>query len=294
MRLFTYLFVAAAAGSLGAGTTWYYYSSRMSLDESAQKRVIGSKEETIRELVSAQGELKASVARTQALQASLESSVAAERARFAELQRKLWDVIAQNRALVRKVALLRQVEGRNDELQRKLQENVQRNQELSAQLFSLEAKLNAATTKPSEGGKELARVMGDGRGDGRINDLETWVAWLKTKDELNQLELNKRQDKIRSLEGEIRKREDKLALSVGQFKEMERDSAMLRERNVALQIDRENLISDLNAARAELSQMQEKLSQIGKLLLLSQQAAEPPAAVKRVDVEVQGVGAVKK
>jgi|GEM_PF-5912329 len=294
MRLFTYLFVAAAAGSLGAGTTWYYYSSRMNLDESAQKRVIGSKEETIRELVSAQGELKAALARTQALQISLESSVAAERARFAELQRKLWEVIAQNRALVRKVALLRQVEGRNEELQRKLQENVQRNQELSAQLFSLEAKLNAATTKPSEGGKELARVMGDGRGDGRINDLETWVAWLKTKDELNQLELNKRQDKIRSLEGEIRKREDKLALSLGQFKEMERDSAMLRERNVALQIDRENLISDLNAARAELSQMQEKLSQIGKLLLLSQQAAEPPAAVKRVDVEVQGVGAVKK
>jgi len=294
MRLFTYLFVAAAAGSLGAGTTWYYYSSRMNLDESAQKRGIGSKEETIRELVSAQGELKAALARTQALQISLESSVAAERARFAELQRKLWEVIAQNRALVRKVALLRQVEGRNEELQRKLQENVQRNQELSAQLFSLEAKLNAATTKPSEGGKELARVMGDGRGDGRINDLETWVAWLKTKDELNQLELNKRQDKIRSLEGEIRKREDKLALSLGQFKEMERDSAMLRERNVALQIDRENLISDLNAARAELSQMQEKLSQIGKLLLLSQQAAEPPAAVKRVDVEVQGVGAVKK
>lgn len=293
MRLFTYLFVAAAAGSLGAGTTWYYYSSRMSLDASAQKRAIGSKEETIRDLAQAQSELKTSLARTQALQASLESSVAAERARFSELQRKLWEVIAQNRALVRKVALLRQVEGRNEDLQRKLQENVQRNQELSAQLFALEAKLNAATTKFSDGGKELARVMGDGRGEGRINDLETWVAWLKTKDELNQLELNKRQDKIRSLEGEIRQREDKLALSLSHFKEMERDSAMLRERNVALQIDRENLISDLNAARAELSQMQEKLSQIGKLLLLSQQAAEP-AAVKRVDVEVQGVEAAKK
>jgi len=298
MRPLNYLLVAAAAGTLGAGTSWYYYSSRISLDASAQRRLIGSKEETIRQLESAQEEFKASLARSQGLQGSLEGALSAERARVADLQREMRDVIAQNRALIRKVELARQVEGKDQELQGKLAENIQRNQELAAQLFSLEAKLKASTTKPSEGGKELARVLGQGRADSRVTDLETWVAWLKTKDELNQLELAKRRDRIHSLEEEIRKREDKLAFSLEQFKEMERDNALAKERNVALQIDRENLISDLNAARAELSQMQEKLSQIGKLLLLSQQAqtafspadqpGEPAVAGKRVDVEVQG------
>lgn len=286
MRYLKYALLVVGTAALSAGVTRYFYVSRMAASASADKQVMGSQNDAIARLQTAQDSLKTSLSQNQKLQEALESELVSERKRFSELQKKLWDVMSQNKTLIRKVVLYQVAEQRNAEFQQKLRENIKRNEELGQELLALKKKLEADKPPVSATGTAAPAVP--------QTDLDRQVAWLKTKGALNQLELNKRQERIQSLQDAIQKMQDKLSLALEQFKDMEKESAMLRERNVALQIERENLLNDLNDARSELGQMQEKLSQIGGLLLsgreqsAGQEAQADQPSEKKVDVELQG------
>ena len=283
MRYLKYALLVVGTAALSAGATRYFYANKLSASSSADQQVMGTQHEAIARLQSAQESLKAALAQNQKQQEALEAELASGKKSFSDLQGKLRDVIAQNRTLIKKVALYQVEEQRNEGFRQKLRENIKRNEELGQELLALKKKLE--TDRPAAAAAVPPALP--------ATDLDKQVAWLKTKDALDQLELNKRQERIQSLQDAIQKMQDKLSLALEQFKDMEKESALLRERNVALQIERENLIGDLNDARSELGQMQEKLSQIGGLLLSGKaqagqeaQADQPPE--KKVDVELQG------
>lgn len=278
------------ACGLSAALTAYFYSSQLRVRDSAEAKVKGSQQEALAKLEAAQAGFKAVLAQNQRLQDALEKQLDAEKRRFAGLQEKVWELMSQNKALIKKVVLYRVEERREKELEQKLHENIRKNEELGDQLLALKRRIEddlAVSTIPA--------VPANARVESSDN-LERKLSWLATKDGLNQAELEKREQKIQTLQDSLRKMEEKLSLAFEQFKEMERESALLRERNIALQLERESLIGDLAAARSDLGEMQEKLSQIGGLLLSrakeaggdpeERRAEEQPA--KKVEVELRG------
>ena len=290
---------AAVLAAAGFAALYFMGSYKSGLDESSNKKVITVQQEAVSKLESAQEELKGLLRQNENVQGVLEKDLESEKKRFSDLQGRFWEVISQNKALIRKVDAYKAQEAKELELEKKLQENIDKNQELGKQLLALKKKI------------EVDSAMAQNTSSGAVPaspaapvEVDKKLAWLKTKDELNQVELNRRQEHILALQDKIQKMEEKLSLAMEQFKEMEKDSAMLRERNIALQLERESLMMDLNRTRAELGQMQDKLSEIGQLLLAQRakeavsqkKTAAPETALddidgKKVDVELFSPGA---
>jgi chromosome segregation ATPase len=296
------LSAAALGAAAAAAVTRNFYGKRLSANESADRRAMAQQQDAVAKLEQAQEGLKTLLAQDQKLQESLEKELAAEKKLFAELQQRYAGLTSENKSLVKKVMAYGVQEKKERELKaqlkKSLEDNRQENEALRRQMAELEKKVKSQAAV-YDSSQSMAKILTETADPGaRLTELENWVTWLKTKDELNRTEMEKRQRTIQSLQDKTQKMEEKLSVALEQFKEMERESALLRERNIALQIERENLLNDLNGARKELGQLQEKLSQIGELLL-SQSAAAPgqDGVPRKVDVEFLnsvGAGGAKK
>ena len=299
MRPFRAIILSAVLlASVGSAALLFMDRYKAGFDQSADKRIIANQQQAVAKLESAQEELRGMLRQNENMQGALEKDLESEKQRFSGLQQRFLEVISQNKELIHKVDAYKAQEQKELELQKKLQENLEKNQELGRQLMALKKKLeedkgNSAATAPEANGTASL-------------EIEKKLDWLKTKDELNQAELNRRQEHILALQDRIEKQGEKLSLAMEQFKEMEKDSAMLRERNIALQLERESLMEELNRTRRELSQMQEKLSDIGSLLVAQkakeaagqnkpavQAAAGDDSTGKKVEVDLIGSGGIQ-
>jgi chromosome segregation ATPase len=84
--------------------------------------------------------------------------------------------------------------------------------------------------------------------------------------EQNNKELNARAEKIFTLQEKIMSMENSLFEMQGNYKEMEKDAAVLREKYVAVELEKSSLQIALDQARQELGQLQGKfLSLLGKI-----------------------------
>lgn len=99
---------------------------------------------------------------------------------------------------------------------------------------------------------------------------------------LNSLELGRRADRILVLEEKSADIENKLISLQLKYKEVEKESASLRQDNVAIQLEREEAELELNRAKEKLSELDNKLQQISSVFGGGLKPAE--AAVKKVDV----------
>lgn len=109
---------------------------------------------------------------------------------------------------------------------------------------------------------------------------------------IKQTELNKRAERILSLQERLVELKNKLDKVQSQSQAAEKESAVLRECYVSLQLEREGLRFELNQARLKLAELQNKLNQIGSVFIppdqsgftASEEETESPA--RKVDVEL--------
>lgn len=123
-------------------------------------------------------------------------------------------------------------------------------------------------------------------------NLQNEYALLQETLKRNEGELGRRADKILVLGEELADIQMKLAGIQSQYNEQEKESASLRERNVAVQLEREGLKEQLSQAKIKLSDLENQLAQIG-VILKAPGTAEPalpkegaPEETKRVEVEL--------
>lgn len=112
----------------------------------------------------------------------------------------------------------------------------------------------------------------------------------------NETESGRRADRILVLEEKLTKAETQLADVQLKYKDMEKESVLGREQNVAVQLEREELKNQLQQAKSRLNELENQASQILKLLkpagdtgvtLPVVSAVEPPKEeTKRVEVEL--------
>ena len=104
-------------------------------------------------------------------------------------------------------------------------------------------------------------------------------------------ELGKRANKILVLEEKLAGLELKLGDIQLKSQEMEKETALLREQNIAIQLEREDLRNQLHQARIRLSALESQASQISDIIRQAPaakpaEASLPKEEAKRVEVEL--------
>lgn len=104
----------------------------------------------------------------------------------------------------------------------------------------------------------------------------------------NTAELGKRADNILALTERLNEKDLIAGGLQAKSRELEKESASLREENVALQLEKEELSGQMEQLRLRLSDMETRADQIGNLLKISlpYQGAATEAKTKSVEVEV--------
>ncbi|MBU0503809.1 MAG: hypothetical protein ABH882_01040 [Candidatus Omnitrophota bacterium] len=98
------------------------------------------------------------------------------------------------------------------------------------------------------------------------------------------LELGSRADRILTLQGKTADIENKLIELQLKYKEVEKESASLRQDNVALQLEKEEVALELGRTKEKLVDLDSKLQQISSVFGSGLKSAE--SAVKKVDVKL--------
>lgn len=106
----------------------------------------------------------------------------------------------------------------------------------------------------------------------------------------NEPELGRRANSILNLQERIAELEAKSGESQLKYKEMEKESATLREQNVAVQLEKEDLGDQLNQARFRLNDLESQLGQITNIIkpAASTQGAsgQKQEGAKKIEVEL--------
>ena len=107
----------------------------------------------------------------------------------------------------------------------------------------------------------------------------------------NDAELGKRANKILVLEEKLTSMEFKLGEIQLKSGEMEKETALLREQNIAIQLEREDLRSQLHQTGIRLSALENQASQISDIIrqapaVKPAEASLPKEEAKRVEVEL--------
>ncbi|MFH1398058.1 MAG: hypothetical protein ABIH27_05880 [Candidatus Omnitrophota bacterium] len=100
----------------------------------------------------------------------------------------------------------------------------------------------------------------------------------------DKLELGSRADRILVLQGKTADIDNKLIELQLKYKEAEKESVSLREENVAIQLEKEELGLELSRTKEKLVELDSKLQQIGSVFGAGQRLAEPIG--KKVDVKL--------
>jgi chromosome segregation ATPase len=150
---------------------------------------------------------------------------------------------------------------------------IQTNQEMENKLNFLKAELG----KLEQLNKEYANLKSEYK-----NTQATLIQ--------NETELGRRANSILNLQERINELEAKAADSQLKSLELEKECATLREQNVAAQLEKEELGSQLNQAKLRLSDLESQLIQIGNILkpLPPAEASLPQQQedAKKVEVEI--------
>lgn len=104
----------------------------------------------------------------------------------------------------------------------------------------------------------------------------------------NEIESGRRADRILVLQEKLTQAEAQLADTQLKYKEMEKESALVREQNVAVQLEREDLKNQLEQAKLRLNELGNQVSQISNILktVKTAEAALPKEEAERVEVEL--------
>lgn len=105
----------------------------------------------------------------------------------------------------------------------------------------------------------------------------------------NEIESGKRADRILVLQEKLAKAEVQLADTQLKYTGMEKESALGREQNVAVQLEREELKNQLEQTRLRLSELENQTMQISNILNTAKTREAPAQAkeeTKRVEVEL--------
>lgn len=133
---------------------------------------------------------------------------------------------------------------------------------------------------------QLAQFQKDSAG--MRNDYSALQETLKN----NEAALGSRANKILVLEETLAGIQGQLSEIRSRYNELEKESAGLREQNVAAQLEREELGGQLNQSRLKLSSLENQLSQIGVILKVPKPdetalpKEKPQEEAKRVEVEL--------
>ena len=98
----------------------------------------------------------------------------------------------------------------------------------------------------------------------------------------NSAELSRRAEKIASLQANIEEIQAKLSDLYSKYKQAEKDSALLREKYVLIQLEREQLKNQLSEQKAKLNAIQAKSADDS----LADQSLQNPSSSKKIDVEL--------
>lgn len=107
----------------------------------------------------------------------------------------------------------------------------------------------------------------------------------------NEIEAGRRADRILVLQEKLTKAEAQLADTQLKYTEMEKESALGREQNVAVQLEREELKNQLQQAKLRLDELERQASQILELIKPAgeNRVSLPKEENKRVEVELYPV-----
>jgi chromosome segregation ATPase len=201
-----------------------------------------------------------------------------ERRKSADLERTKDNLMQANASLHTQIhRLTSELKDSRAKLSRTIKEeeakNLKRtNQQLEEQLLGLNA--------------QLARLQKDSAG--LQNEYVVMQEALKD----NETALGRRADKILALEEKLADAQTKLSGIQSGYNELEKQSAGLREQIVAVQIDREELKSQLGQSTLKVSDLENQLAQIG-IILKTPKSTEAPASkeepkeeTKRVEVDL--------
>ncbi|OGX31970.1 MAG: hypothetical protein A3G37_00550 [Omnitrophica WOR_2 bacterium RIFCSPLOWO2_12_FULL_46_30] len=192
---------------------------------------------------------------------------------------------------------LRMAKNTKSALERALSETEKKKDELKTTNTSLKEEARAASLGREKLGKEKEQLRAQLELLNKTySDLQN--EYLRGQEVLkqNETESGRRADRILVLEEKLTKAETQLADVQLKYKDMEKESALVREQNVAVQLEREELKNQLEQAKFRLNELENQAFQILKLLkpagtaeiaLPVVSAAEPPKEeAKRVEVEL--------
>ena len=97
----------------------------------------------------------------------------------------------------------------------------------------------------------------------------------------SEAELAKRTEEITYLKERLDDAESKAFEVYSKYKEMKKETALLREQSVNIQLEKEGLRDELTAAKQKLSELQNKFQQIGSVI-----KTEDKGNDKNIDVEL--------
>jgi chromosome segregation ATPase len=232
-----------------------------------------------KEYKATQGKLKNS----QLEQSARSEKILALQEKLNQAQNQLIPLQMQSAEAEKEVATLKkQYEDLNKEYAQAQEQSKNNQEEFSAsseKIVALQEKLNLAENKSMETQAKLQSA------EKQYADLREQYASLKEEytDALsllkkNQVDSNNRTEKILALQDKLSQAEERLAKSLSETKGIEKESAGLREQYVAIQLEKEGLVFELDQARQKLAELQKKLDQISNLFAPSE---EPPSLSSR-------------
>ncbi|MFA5118663.1 MAG: hypothetical protein WC695_07390 [Candidatus Omnitrophota bacterium] len=105
-------------------------------------------------------------------------------------------------------------------------------------------------------------------------------------------ELSRRKEEVAFIKQRLEEADAKTFEVYSKYKEMKKESALLREQNVSVQLERETMVNDLNQTKAKLNELQNKFQQVSNMFKLAEPERTydtvdtPGAAGKKVGVEL--------
>ncbi|MFA6217415.1 MAG: hypothetical protein WDL87_07165 [Candidatus Omnitrophota bacterium] len=181
---------------------------------------------------------------------------------------------------------LKDAQAREAKLIQEKQEYAQRTEKQKMSLALLNKKNQDLVKEMNSFKSQLEKLRKD------YSDLSDVHATEQLAMKQNEAELSRRKEEMAFIKQRLEEADAKTFEVYSKYKEMKKESTLLREQNVSVQIERETLANDLNQTKAKLNELQNKFQQVSAMFKLadpsfSSDTADPAAAAgKKVDVEL--------
>jgi DNA repair exonuclease SbcCD ATPase subunit len=181
---------------------------------------------------------------------------------------------------------LKDAQSREAKLIQEKQDYTQRTEKQKLNLALLSKKNQELVKEVNLFKSQLARLNKD------YSDLGDKHATAQLAMKQNEAELSRRKEEVAFIKQRLEEADAKTFEVYSKYKEMKKESALLREQNVSVQLERETMVNDLNQTKAKLNELQNKFQQVSNMFKLaepnpSDETVEPSgAAGKKVGVEL--------